>query len=147
MDRLNQNYCWSFSGIKRKFAFYRSSIQEINAHHTICNKTQQSPQQTVNVTFFAPLSLKRFYSSHICVNSISIFIIPLSFIFFIIACFPLSYLFYLPRALHFPLDRLSIIAAAFFHFIALWGLAVNQSLTGSRSHTEWVTGAVWQREW
>ncbi len=87
MDRLNQNYCWSFSGIKRKFAFY-----QINAHHTICNKTQQSPQQTVNVTFFGPLSLKRFYSSHICVNSISLFIIPLSFIFFIIACFPLSHL-------------------------------------------------------
>lgn len=48
MDRLNQNYCWSFSGIKRKLAFYRSSIQEINAHHTICNKTQQSPVRLNN---------------------------------------------------------------------------------------------------
>ncbi len=46
----------------------------------------------MNVTFFGPLSLKRFYSSHICVNSISLFIITLSFPFFIIACFPLSHL-------------------------------------------------------
>ncbi len=81
-------------------------------------QSQSDSQQTVNITFFGPLSLKRFYSSHICVNSISLFIILLSFPFFIIACFPLSHLFfYLPTALLFPLDRLSIIAGAFFHFI------------------------------
>lgn len=150
MDRLNQNYCWSFSGIKWKLAFYHSSIQEINAHPTICNKTQQSPcsltqQQAVNVTFFGSLSLKLFYSSHICVNSISLVIILLSFPFFIIACFTLSHLSLLSSCRSsFSSWSLILYIGCFLSFYC----AVRPgSLTGSCSRTEWVTGAVWQRWW
>lgn len=152
MDRLNQNYCCSFSGIKRKLAFYRSSIQKINAHHTICNRTQQSPVR-LNNRLWMQLSLVHWVWSGFILHTF-VLIQSLSSSFFWVflssslpAFLSLIYLFYLPTALPFPLDRLSIIAAAFFHFIALRGLAVKQSLTGSRSRTEWVTGAVWQRGW
>lgn len=149
MDRLNQNYCWSFSGIKRKFAFYHSSIQEINAHQTICNKRQQSPVGlNSGLLMRTQLSLVRWvWSCFILLTFVLIQSLSSSFILqvFLSSSLPaflcLIYLFYFPPALPFPLDRLSFISAACFYFIAPWGLAVNQSLTGSCSRTEWVTGA------